>query len=90
MEQVAGFRVSVDRKHRSTLPVALLRAAGLDDSRELVARVERPGRIVLEDPAAALAEFQAVVANGLAAASNADLDLVADLLDDRARDATAG
>ena len=58
------WRVQVDAKRRPTLPAAVIEAAGLPGSRELVVRADGPGRTVLEDPAVLLAEFQSAVARG--------------------------
>jgi bifunctional DNA-binding transcriptional regulator/antitoxin component of YhaV-PrlF toxin-antitoxin module len=82
----AGYRVRVDAKRRPTLPAAVLAAAGVTDSRELVVRADGPGRLVLEDPAILLAEFQAAVARGKAAVGFVG-SLAEDLGADRAADA---
>ena len=82
-----AFRVTLDGKRRPTLPAALLDDAGVDATRVLIARVDGPGRIVLEDPAVALAAFQAQVAEGKRA-RGFDGDLADDLLTHRAADHT--
>lgn len=58
------YRVSLDSKRRPTLPAKLLAEAQLPDVGELVARVDGPGRIVLEDPNAALGRLQSAVRAG--------------------------
>jgi len=80
-----GYRVRVDAKRRPTLPAAVIEAAGLVGSRELVVHADGPGRIVMEDPAVLLAEFQSAVARGKAAAGFHG-SLAEDLADDRAAD----
>lgn len=82
---VTEFRVSLDSKRRPTLPVALLRQAGLEHSHELVAHVDGPGRLVLEDPDAALVAFQDEIAAARVATGFEDA-LDQDLLYDRASD----
>jgi hypothetical protein len=77
----------VDDKRRPTLPAALVREAGVEGVRELVARVDGPGRIVLEDPATLLSAFQAKVARGRAEAE-AGVSLADQLDADRAADRT--
>lgn len=61
-----SYRIRLDAKRRPTLPHAVLLEAGVDASRELVARADGKGRLVLEDPAVLLSEFQARVARGRA------------------------
>ena len=78
-----SYRVHVDAKRRPTLPAAVLAAAGVSGSRELVVRADGLGRIVLEDPAILLAEFQSAVARGKAAAGFQG-SLAEDLAADRA------
>jgi bifunctional DNA-binding transcriptional regulator/antitoxin component of YhaV-PrlF toxin-antitoxin module len=86
---IRSFNVSVDDKRRPTLPAALVREAGVEGVRELVARVDGPGRIVLEDPATLLSAFQAKVARGRAEAEAEAGVSLADQLDaDRAADRT--
>ena len=87
MTEVVTYRIRLDGKRRPTLPGALLRLANLEGTRELIAHAEGVGRIVLEDPAVALAEFQAVVAAGTRATGFGG-DLAEDLLEDRRRDTT--
>lgn len=56
---VTSYSVRLDSRRRPTLPTALLEEAGiLASSQELVARVDGPGRVVLEDPTALLGELQ--------------------------------
>ena len=63
ISHVTSYLVRLDGRRRPTLPSALLEEAGiLDGSRELVARVEGPGRVVLEDPTALLEALQKSVA----------------------------
>ena len=83
-----GYRVRVDAKRRPTLPAAVIEAAGLSDSHELVVHTDGPGRIVLEDPAVLLAEFQSAVARGKAA-TGFHGSLAEDLAADRAADPSA-
>lgn len=83
-----GYRVRVDGKRRPTLPAALLAEAGIDVTHDLVAHADGLGRIVLEDPLALLAAFQDDVLAGKGA-HGTDGSLVADLLADRAADASA-
>lgn len=89
METTAGFstgyRVRVDGKRRPTLPAALFTESGIDPTHELVAHADGHGRILLEDPMAVLAGFQADVAEGLRN-SGQTRSLVDDLLEDRAAD----
>lgn len=61
----ASYRVRLDDRRRPTLPPALLEEAGIRAGRhELVAHVEGPGRVVLEDPTALLGALQEAVAAG--------------------------
>jgi len=83
-----GYRVRVDAKRRPTLPAAVMDAAGLAGSHELVVRADGPGRIVMEDPTVLLAEFQSAVARGKAA-SGFHGSLAEDLAADRAADPSA-
>lgn len=79
--------VTMDSKRRPTLPAALLKEAGLADARELLAAVEGPGRIVLQDPDVALVDFQNQVAAGVRE-SGFETELDSDLLADRSADQT--
>lgn len=79
--------VTMDSKRRPTLPAALLKEAGLADARELLVVVEGPGRIVLQDPDVALADFQNQVAAGVRE-SGFEAELDSDLLADRSADQT--
>lgn len=56
--------VAHDSGHGATVSAALLEAAGLASAADLVARVEGPGRIVLESPETALARVQEAVRRG--------------------------
>ena len=53
--RAGGTRIS--SKHQVTIPVKALREAGLRVGERLVARVEGPGRVVLQREADALDEF---------------------------------
>jgi len=79
-----GYRVHLDAKRRPTLPADLLKAAGLTGVTNLVARVDGPGRIVLEDPGAMLAELQHRLASSLAEVGDAPGSVVDSLLANRA------
>lgn len=79
-------RLRLDDKRRTTLPPALLAAAGVGPGADLVARVEAPGRIVLESPAAILAGLQAAVRQG-APTRGHTRSLVEELLAERAVEA---
>jgi bifunctional DNA-binding transcriptional regulator/antitoxin component of YhaV-PrlF toxin-antitoxin module len=54
-------RVRLDDKRRTTFPTPLLAAAGVGPGADLVARVEGPGRIVLETSASVVARMQEMV-----------------------------
>jgi hypothetical protein len=86
---VNSYRIVVDSKRRPTLPAQLLREAQLPEVKELVAHVEGPGRIVLEDPGAALGRLQAAIADGKRRRHRSD-SLERSLLEDRASDASLG
>lgn len=62
MTEMLSARVRLDARRRPTLPRELLEAAGVGGEEEWVARVEGPGRIVLESTATVLAALQAAVA----------------------------
>lgn len=63
VSHLTSYPVRLDARRRPTLPSALLEEAGIMvGSQELVARVDGPGRVVLEDPAALLASLQERVA----------------------------
>lgn len=81
------YRVSLDSKRRPTLPAKLLAEAELPDVRELVARVDGPGRIVLEDPNAALSRLQSSIRAGKRGLRTQE-SLADSLLADRAVDAS--
>lgn len=81
------FRIRLDERRRPTLPPALLEQAGIaTDAHDLVARVDGPGRVVLEDPAALLAALQNKVRAGKLA-NGIDGDLAELLLAERATEA---
>ena len=85
-----SYRVRLDERRRPTLPPALLEEAGISAGpRELVARVEGPGRVVLEDPAALLATLHQAVASGKRE-RRVRGSLVDHLLEDRRHDASLG
>jgi hypothetical protein len=64
----------------------LLDEAGIDDDgTELIARVEGPGRIILEDPLSLLREVQATIAAEMAA-SHDTTDLAMELIAERRLD----
>lgn len=78
-----------------TIPAGLLDAAGIDPTSDLVARVESPGRIVLEPSDAMLARLQEKARRGKAVRDRGRRDageppfpesMVDDLLEERARD----
>jgi hypothetical protein len=80
------YRVHLDDRRRPTLPPALLAEAGIaPGAHEMIARVDGRGRVVLEDPMTLLLALQDEVADGKARLG-IDVDLVDDLLDDRASD----
>jgi hypothetical protein len=80
------YRVHLDDRRRPTLPPALLAEAGIAPGpHEMIARVDGRGRVVLEDPMTLLLALQDEVADGKARLG-IDVDLVDDLLDDRASD----
>lgn len=66
MSLMASARLQVDEKRRTTLPGDVLAAAGILAGSTLVARVEEPGRIILESPQLLLAQLQADIAAGRA------------------------
>ena len=80
------YRVHLDERRRPTLPPALLEEAGITPgARQVIARVDGHGRIILEDPMALLLALQDEVAEGKAR-RGIDVNLVDDLLSDRAGD----
>lgn len=63
LSYLTSYPVRLDARRRPTLPSALLEEAGImAGSQELVARVDGPGRVVLEDPTALLGALQKSVA----------------------------
>lgn len=62
----ASGRLQIDEKRRTTLPGPVLAAAGITAGSTLVARVEEPGRIILESPQLLLAQLQADIVEGRA------------------------
>lgn len=81
------LRLRLDGKRRPTLPQSLLDAAGVGPGQDLVARVEGPGRIVLEGAATVLAGLQAAVRSGKETHGSTG-SLADKLLADRAADAS--
>lgn len=80
------YPVRLDERRRPTLPTALLEEAGISaEVHELIARVDGPGRLVLEDPSTLLSNLQKNVAE-----SKIELgihgSLVDQLLDERMND----
>lgn len=65
-------RLKLDAKRRPTIPTSVLDAAGVGPGEDLVARVEGPGRIVLESTGSVLAQLQRAVAEGMAAVAAAE------------------
>lgn len=60
VKKVKDFRrgaTTISSKHQVTIPVAELRAAGLEAGERLVARADGPGRVILEREHDVLAEF---------------------------------
>ncbi len=83
-----SYRVRLDSRRRPTLPAALLDEAGIDDAgAELIARVDGPGRVVLEDPLALLREVQAAIAAEMTL-SHDTRDLAMELIAERQHDAS--
>lgn len=80
-----SYRLRLDEKRRPTLPQPLLDAAELGADQDLVARVEGPGRIVLEGTAAVLVRLQEAVRSGKAAHGSSGR-LADEILADRATD----
>ncbi|HXH56328.1 AbrB/MazE/SpoVT family DNA-binding domain-containing protein [Iamia sp.] len=52
-----GRGAKISSKHQITIPVAALRAAGVEAGERLVARSDGPGRIVLQREGDVLGEF---------------------------------
>ncbi|PWJ54916.1 hypothetical protein SAMN06264364_105125 [Quadrisphaera granulorum] len=59
--------MKLDSRRRPTIPAALLDAAGVEAGEGMVARVEGPGRIVLESTGSVLSKLQRAVTEGMAA-----------------------
>ena len=74
MTDVVSSPLQVDRQRRTTLPSNVLAAAGIPAGSALMARVEEPGRIVLESPQLLLAQLQRQIAAGRAAMAAGDGD----------------
>lgn len=74
MTHVVSSPLQVDRQRRTTLPSNVLAAAGIPAGSALMARVEEPGRIVLESPQLLLAQLQRQIAAGRAAMAAGNLD----------------
>ena len=88
LKRGASYRVRLDDRRRPTLPPGLLEEAGIvAGHHELVAHVEGPGRVVLEDPMALLGAVQQAVAAGKRTRGVQET-LVNDLLADRSDDAS--
>ncbi|MDP9399305.1 MAG: hypothetical protein M3P96_16450 [Actinomycetota bacterium] len=85
MSSSPRFRLRLDEKRRPTLPQQLLDEAGVHPGEDLLARVEGPGRIVLEGPRAVLAGLQAAVRAGREARGSTG-SLTEELLSDRSVD----
>lgn len=85
MADPVSFRLRLDEKRRPTLPQSLLDAAGMEPGQDLVARVEGPGRIVLEGAATVLARLQETVRAGKHARGSS-VSLADEFLADRAAD----
>ena len=86
LPHMTSYLVRLDGRRRPTLPSALLEEAGImAGSQELVARVDGPGRVVLEDPTALLEALQKSVA-AHKRERNVRASLVDRLLDDRRDD----
>jgi bifunctional DNA-binding transcriptional regulator/antitoxin component of YhaV-PrlF toxin-antitoxin module len=66
---------TISTKHQVTIPVAELRAAGLDAGERLVARADGPGRVILEREHDVLSEFAGALTG---AYSDAGLDTLRD------------
>ena len=60
---------TISSKHQVTIPVAELRAAGLEAGERLVARADGPGRVVLEREHDVLAEFTGALTGAYAEAA---------------------
>jgi bifunctional DNA-binding transcriptional regulator/antitoxin component of YhaV-PrlF toxin-antitoxin module len=60
---------TISSKHQVTIPVAELRAAGLEAGERLVARADGPGRVVLEREHDVLAEFAGALTGAYADAA---------------------
>jgi bifunctional DNA-binding transcriptional regulator/antitoxin component of YhaV-PrlF toxin-antitoxin module len=56
-KQAPRRHTRISSKHQVTIPVSALREAGLKAGDRLVARVEGPGRVVLEREDDVIAEF---------------------------------
>jgi bifunctional DNA-binding transcriptional regulator/antitoxin component of YhaV-PrlF toxin-antitoxin module len=63
---------TISSKHQVTIPVAALRAAGLEAGERLVARADGPGRVVLEREHDVLAEFAGALTGAYAADTGLD------------------
>ena len=66
---------TISSKHQVTIPVAELRAAGLEAGDRLVARADGPGRVILEREHDVLSEFAGALTG---AYSDAELDVLRD------------
>lgn len=66
---------TISSKHQVTIPVAALRAAGLEAGERLVARADGPGRVILEREHDVLSEFTGALTG---AYSDSGLDVLRD------------
>jgi bifunctional DNA-binding transcriptional regulator/antitoxin component of YhaV-PrlF toxin-antitoxin module len=86
-QQRASWPVRLDSRRRPTLPEELLSEAHVGRGEELVAHVESEGRIVLETREAIRRRLRQRFADGRLRVGHTG-DPVADLLRERARDAS--
>lgn len=78
MENVKNRRqgaTTISSKHQITIPVAELRAAGLEAGERLVARADGPGRVILEREHDVLADFAGALSGAYA---DGELDALRD------------
>ncbi len=81
-----SFQLNLDQRRRPTLPASLLDEAGISaETTSLVGYSDRRGRIIIEDPMAALEELGEMVVAGMRERGNT-LSLLDDLLQERASD----
>lgn len=85
---IHAFRLNLDQRRRPTLPASLLEEAGISaETNSLIGYSDRKGRIVIEDPMAALEELGEQVLAGMRERGNT-LSLLDDLLQERASDSS--